>query len=92
MPDYPAPPAPSLTRARSAVNVARPSLTLNVNSGSATYPSPSTSTMHYAHRKWQRAERSRSRPQLAHELAFLSGLRHTNIARFYGAYMSAFEE
>ena len=27
--------------------------------------------------------------QLARELAFLSGLRHTNIVRFYGAYMSA---
>ena len=44
MPDYPAPPAPSLTRARSAVNGARPSLTLNVNSGSASYPNPSTSS------------------------------------------------
>ena len=45
--------------------------------------------MHCAHRKRRRAESSRSHPQLACELAFLSGLRHMNITRFYGAYTSA---
>ena len=43
-PVFPMPPAPSLTRARSAANGARPSLTLNVSSGSASYPNPSISS------------------------------------------------
>ncbi len=42
-PVYPLPPAPLLTRARSAATGARPSLTLNVNSGSAAFPNPSIS-------------------------------------------------
>ena len=66
-PVYPLPPAPLLTRARSAATGTRPSLTLNVNSGSAAYPNPSISN--HASRPHEATAGRAEPPAPAHILA-----------------------